>query len=114
MTVEYMQWLLPLNLPSRMILHSALPEDEATPSLLVDGKMSRFPTLGKRRIAFGSRVHKSYLEKIYCSCKNRAMIACNKCTNWFHKDCMGLESKLYKDEEWVCQEGKSLLEFLKK
>ena len=47
--------------------------------------------------------------------KSRAMIACDKCTNWFHEDCMGLnDNKSYKDEEWVCQECKDLLEILKK
>ena len=39
------------------------PKDEATSSSLFSGwKMSRFPTLGKRRITFGSRARKSYLE----------------------------------------------------
>ena len=81
--------------------------------------MSRFPT-GRRRIPFGSCVRKSKLEKLHCICrmpndKERAMIACDQCKGWFHKDCMGLDVvKSYKTEEWMCQDCQEFLENLRK
>ena len=75
---------------------------------LEQGKLLRFPSLGKRRIALGSRVRKSTQEQIFCICKTlndkkRPMIACDLCTKWFHKDCMSLDiTKSYKDCMWMC------------
>lgn len=87
---------------------------------LENRNMSRFPTIVKRRIPFGSRVCKSYSERLYCTCrmpndKSRSMIACDKCNKWFHKHCMQLKNSMsYKHKEWVCLECKNLLEFLNK
>ena len=35
---------------------------------LETGKMTRFPTLGKRRIGFGARIRRSIVEKLFCKC----------------------------------------------
>ena len=74
---------------------------------LESGQMTRFPTVGKRRIAFGSRIIKSIPEELFCICRNektRPMIACDQCKKWFHKDCIGLDiDNSYKSEAWACE-----------
>ena len=83
------------------------------------GKMTRFPTVGKRRIAFGSRIRKSIPEKLYCMCRMpndtaRPMIACDQCKQWYHKDCVALDiNKSYEDETWTCKPCSDLLHHLK-
>lgn len=82
-------------------------------------KMTRFPTVGKRRIGFGSQIRKSIPEKLYCSCrmlndKSRPMIACDHCTEWYHKDCVNLDTdKSYEDESWECKACLDLLHYMK-
>ena len=84
---------------------------------LEQGKMIEFPTDGRRRVPLGMRIRKSTTETIYCTCrmpnvdKQRAMIKCDRCLKWFHKDCMSLDiKKSYRDEEWVCY---GCIDFLK-
>ena len=62
---------------------------------LEEGTMRHFPTLGLRRVAHGSRVRRTILERVFCiaSCrmpneKNRAMILCDHCNALFHIDCV--------------------------
>ena len=69
--------------------------------------MGRFPML-VRSIALGMRVCKSVLETIYCKCrmpndKQRAMISCDSCNMWYHKECVKLDvDASYSNKEWVC------------
>jgi len=82
------------------------------------GKIERFPQVGKRRLGLGSRVLKTIHEKLFCVCrlpnqKDRPMIACDSCKQWFHKDCMGLDPIIsYKDEDWKCISCSSMLKHL--
>ena len=63
--------------------------------------------MGKRCIAFGTRVRKSVSEEILWICrtvndKTRPMIQCAQCLKWYHKDCMGLDvEKSYKGVKWL-------------
>ena len=82
------------------------------------GKIERFPTTGKRRIPFDSRIWKSIREAVYCICrmpnnKHRAMIMCDKCRIYFHMDCMKLDQqKSYSNKEWSCHSCSSLLQWV--
>ena len=82
--------------------------------------MRCFPTLGKRRIPFGSRVRSTGLERLYCTCrmpndKTKAMIACDKWHGWFHNDCVNLDHEdSCSDMEWSCMKCKQLFEKLGK
>ncbi|XP_004207256.1 CXXC-type zinc finger protein 1 isoform X1 [Hydra vulgaris] len=48
--------------------------------------------------------------KLFCICRSsdidRFMIACDKCMEWFHGDCVNIENKraARKIEEWYCQQ----------
>ena len=82
-------------------------------------KLSCFPTIGRRRTPLGRRVRKFYSETLYCKCRQpndpkRAMIACDKCWLWFHKDCMGLDAtKSFKKMDWMCYSCQDTLNSLK-
>ena len=86
-------------------------------SCLEQGSISQFPKSGKRKIPFGSRVKHTVLERIYCvmSCrmpndKMRAMIACDNCREWYHKDCVGLDvHKEYSNVDWKCSDCQGFL-----
>ena len=81
-----------------------------------NGQIDRFPVSGKRRIPLGSRIRKSYAEKLYCICRmpnsrSRAMIQCDRCKNYFHMDCMKLDDhKSYENEEWSCHQCLDMLD----
>ncbi|XP_066913903.1 CXXC-type zinc finger protein 1-like [Clytia hemisphaerica] len=52
-------------------------------------------------------------EEIYCVCRSadidRFMIACDKCGEWFHGDCIGLKKKHAKKiKDWFCNGCKKL------
>ena len=87
---------------------------------LEKGYLDRFPCTKKRRVPFGSRVRKSVKEVLYCSCrmpndKSKAMICCDQCQKWFHKQCEGLDPKeSYKSMKWLCCSCKSLITYLGK
>ena len=78
--------------------------------------IDRFPSK-PRRVAFGRCVRRSYRESIFCTCRmpnnpNCAMIQCDQCKDWFHKDCENLSTEdmeHYKSVKWMCQKCKQFL-----
>ena len=72
-------------------------------SCLENKKMTPFPTIRNRRVAF------TYISvKVYCDCRcpytGQPMVACNKCKRWFHIEC--LKDMTLKDmkqrRKWYC------------
>lgn len=87
---------------------------------LQSGKVTRFPRVRERRIMLGTRVCKTVTDKVLCICrmindKTRPMIECERCLQWYHKDCMGLEvTKSFKDVKWVCSVCEDFIKELSK
>ena len=87
---------------------------------LEEGVMKSFPTLGKKRVPFGSRVRNTVLERLYCTCrmpndKTRPMISCDNCHGWFHNDCVNLANEeSCSDMKWSCMKCKQFFEKLSK
>ena len=85
---------------------------------LEKGRMERFPTLGMRRVPFGSRIRKSISEEVLCNCrmpneKLRAMIQCDWCGKYYHMDCMELDDqRSYHDVDWKCHVCLNMLDKL--
>lgn len=86
---------------------------------LEKGTMVHFPTIGRRRIALGSRVRRTVLERVFCiaSCrmpneKNRAMISCDRCKAWFHIDYVNLDKDDSFSFSWNCSNCKTFFEKL--
>ena len=84
---------------------------------LEEGVIKRFPTLQRKRVALGSRVRRTLLERIFCisACrmpndKSRAMICCDKCRNWFHHDCVNLNKEdSFSTDTWSCENCENFL-----
>lgn len=80
-----------------------------------NGTLDRFPTVKRRRVGVGKRVHHTIEVTIYCTCRmpndvTRAMIECGRCLVWYHKDCMSLDpNKSYTEEDWVCTDCEETL-----
>lgn len=72
------------------------------------GFVERFPRKKLRRVPFGSRVKKPSREPIFCTCrmpnnKEKAMIECNNCKKWYHKECEGVNTdEKYTGKPWKC------------
>ena len=83
---------------------------------LENGFITRFPCTKERHVPFGSRVKKFTKEVLYCTCrmpndKIKAMICCDQCRKWYHKECEGLStSKSYKKVKWLCGECQLFLQ----
>ena len=72
------------------------------------GVFERFPCKKQRRVPFGSRVRVTHKVDVFCSCcmpndKDKAMIKCENCRKWYHKECEGVDKdKSYKGKPWQC------------
>ena len=68
-----------------------------------------------RRIPLGSLVRKIVRDKIFCTCRqannrSQAMIQCDNCCKWFHKDSVGLDTNIsYNTIHWICGSCETLL-----
>ena len=77
---------------------------------LTQGRIDRFPSQ-RRRVPLGSRVKRSVKESVFCTCRMpnnpmHAMIRCDQCQEWFHKDCEHLSTQdmdHHKSVKWMCQ-----------
>ena len=70
---------------------------------LTQGRIDRFPSQ-RRRVPLGSRVKRSVKESIFCTCRMpnnpmHAMLRCDQCQEWFHKDCEHLSIIIHKT--WI-------------
>lgn len=68
---------------------------------LENQKMSIFPTIRCRRTA------STYVAvKVYCNCRSpdsgELMVACDKCKNWYHVQCIDACLKDFKEKKWHC------------
>ena len=78
--------------------------------------MARFPTIKKRHIGLGKRIHKTVEVEIHCVCRlpndvKRPMIQCDRYPKRYHKDCMSLDvEKSYAKEEWICNDCTEMLQ----
>ena len=75
---------------------------------LENRKMKRFPLKRPRKIPVGNHIKNTHKVKVYCTCHlpnnpQKAMVRCDRCRKWFHKECMGLcVDESLKDEDWHC------------
>ena len=71
-------------------------------SCLENKRMTPFPTIRDRRVAF------TYVSvKVYCDCRcpytGQPMVACSKCKRWFHIECLqDTTLKDVKQKKWYC------------
>ena len=84
-------------------------------SCLEIGKMTSFPKLGTRKIAFGSRSRRTVMEKVYCiprcrmpNDKSKSMILCDRCGGWFHHKCVNLDEEK-SPSKWSCEKCRNTL-----
>ena len=68
---------------------------------LENQKMSIFPTIRCRRTA------STYVSvKVYCNCRSpdsgELMVACDKCKNWYHVQCIDACLEDFKEKKWHC------------
>ena len=75
---------------------------------LEQGKMESFPQKKCRRIPPGNRYKKTMPIKSYCKCRmpnetSKAMVKCDSCRKWVHKECMGLDPTMsVENTVWYC------------
>ena len=75
------------------------------------GTMESFPQKKHRRIPLGNQYKKTMSTKIYCVCRmpnqtSKAMIKCDSCGKWMHKECMGLDQMALVEDVWYCNSCK--------
>ena len=72
------------------------------------GKLTCFPQAHTRRIPVGNHYKKVLHEELFCICRipndrRMPMICSNNCAMWFHKTCMGFDTKKsFANEQWEC------------
>lgn len=76
---------------------------------LEDKKVTPFPLEKERRTTLSSRVRTSIIEDIHCSCrmpndKSMAMVRCDFCKYWYHKECEGIDLDFDLTSKWKCSE----------
>ena len=87
---------------------------------LENGTLDSFPTVKRRRVGLGKRVHRMIEISIYCTCRlpsdvARPMIECGRCFVQYHKDCMSLDqNKSYAEEDWICTDCEETLKLANK
>ena len=69
------------------------------------GTMESFPQKKHRRIPLGNQYKKTMSTKIYCVCRmpnqtSKAMVKCDSCGKWMHKECMGLDQMAVVEGVW--------------
>ena len=74
-------------------------------------RLSRFPTLGKRK---SSHIQHIQREELHCSCRlpeepGDEMAECDSCKVWYHRHCMDIPSEVFNntDVPWKCKRCES-------
>jgi len=78
---------------------------------LEQGKMESFPQKEHRRIPLSNQYKKTMSIKIFCICRmpndtSKAMVKCDSCRKWMHKECMGLDQAASVEAVWYCSSCK--------